>query len=157
ALIGSDSCRCQRGGATVFGVGHLLGRDVEIAVVVEGVADRDDEQRDEAEDGEPPHVPDHRHADHHRQAGEDHAGAGVARHVDGAIAVQRAGVAALLHVVPGVQVVDDGREREVIGRRRRRGRPFQRAPAPGIAGEVAELVAVLDADEQLHQEGTDAG
>ena len=60
--------------------------------------------------------------------------------------LERTLVAALLHVPPGVAVVDDGREGEVVGRRRRGGRPFQRAAVPRIAGRVAQLLALADAD-----------
>lgn len=42
----------------IFGPHHLIRRDVEVAVIVEGMADRDREQRDEADGGEPPDVPD---------------------------------------------------------------------------------------------------
>ena len=53
--------------------------------------------------------------------------------------LDRARVAALLHVVPGVVVMDDRREGEVVDRRRRRGRPFQRAAVPRVARGVAQL------------------
>ncbi|GCC48097.1 hypothetical protein chiPu_0032325, partial [Chiloscyllium punctatum] len=70
------------------------------------MADRDREQRDEADGGEPPDVPDQGEAHHGCKAGEDDAGAGVGRHVDRLEAGQRTLVAAALHVPPGVVVVD---------------------------------------------------
>ena len=61
-------------------------------------------------------------------------------------------VAALLHVPPGIAVVHDRREGEVVGRRRRGGGPFERPGAPRVAGEVAQLVAPQIADRELDEE-----
>src|SRR3546814_11739042 len=78
------------------------------------------------------------------QPGQDHARARAARHVDRLIAAQRALIAVLLHVRPGVAVVHDGSEGEIIVRRGRTGRPFQGAAVPGIAGRIAKLVALRE-------------
>ncbi len=41
-------------------------------------------------------------------------------------------------------------DREVLGRRRRGDRPFERAAVPRVAGQVARALAGADADDELH-------
>ncbi|KIU01333.1 hypothetical protein QU38_02175, partial [Staphylococcus aureus] len=140
-----------------LGLGNGFGGDVEIALVVEGVDDRRRDQRHEAQADQPPDMPDQREADQGADAGQDHARAGVARHVDVLEAGKRTLAAARLHVVPGVEIVDHRREGEIIVRRRRAGRPFQGAAVPGIAGGVLQRLALPDADRELDQHRADAG
>src|ERR1700730_16100079 len=70
-------------------------------------------------------------------------------------ALLRPSVAALLHVPPRIVVVDDRGEREVIDRRRRGRRPFQRAAVPWIAGHVTKRLAVAYTDVDLEEKGQD--
>src|SRR3546814_5492537 len=73
---------------------------MEVALVVEAMADGDGDDADEAQPRKPPDVPDEREAAQRRQPGQDHARARAARHVDRLIAAQRALIAVLLHVRP---------------------------------------------------------
>ena len=85
------------------------------------------------------------------------AGTGALRHVDVVIAVGPAiGDAALLHLVEGVDVAHLRQHREIVGRRRRSGQPFQRPPVPRVAAEIERLLPLPDADDQLHDQKDDA-
>ncbi|KAG1433780.1 hypothetical protein G6F56_014513 [Rhizopus delemar] len=66
------------------------------------------------------------------------------------------GAAGLRGVPMLLQRRDFRRHGEVVGRYRRRGRPFQAARVPGVARQVAVLLAVLDADGDLDQQRQDA-
>ncbi len=111
---------------------------------------------------QPPDVPDQREAHEGREEGADEAGRAVARHLD---VLDRRGSSpsvgllrrALLHAPVGVLALDMRQHGEVEGRRRRGRRPFQRAAVPGIAGHVAQLLAVADADHELRDLQHDAG
>src|SRR6202048_2983304 len=124
---------------------------MEIALVIEGMADRHREQPGEAEGRQPPHVPDHREAEANAQPCQHDSDTGVAGHMDGLEALQRPLVAALLHVPPRIVVVDYRGEREVIDRRRRGRRPFQRPAVPWIASYVAKRLAVAYTDVDLDE------
>src|SRR5258708_17367628 len=76
--------------------------------------------------------------------------------MDGLEALHGRSVAALLHVTPRIVVVDYRGEREVIDRRRRGRRPFQRPGVPWIASYVAQRFAVADTDVDLHEKRQDA-
>ena len=66
----------------------------------------------------------------------------VRRHVDVVIAVGPAiGDAARLHLVEGVDVAHLRQHREIVGRRRRSGQPFQGAAVPRIAAEIERLLS----------------
>src|SRR5439155_15475809 len=90
------------------------------------------------------------------QHGEYKTCAGVPRHVDADEALYRSDMAALLHVVPGIVVVDQRREGEVVDRRRRGSRPFQRTAVPWITCRIAQRLAPYEADHQLDDERQDA-
>ena len=64
----------QRSRPLVFGRCDNVGRNVEGAVIIEGVSDRDGDKGCEARDCKPPHVPDHAEAEDRRQAGKDEMG-----------------------------------------------------------------------------------
>ena len=81
----------------------------------------------------------------------------VFRHLDVVIVIRpQVSDAFFLHVHKGIDVIDDGYCREVIDRGRRRGHPLQGAAVPGIAGRIAEGLALLNADEQLNSQKDDA-
>src|SRR3546814_4526182 len=69
-------------------------------------------------------------------------------YVDRQIARERTRMAAALHVEPRVLILHARREREVVGRRRRSGRPLQRAAVPRITGGVAQGFAITEADRK---------
>src|SRR5215213_4721053 len=120
----------QHGCPHAFSARDLLGRDVVVALIVEGVSDSDRNQADERQDGKPPNVPDQGEPEHGAAAGKDDARAGVLRHMNRLVALQRSSKAALLHVPPGILIVNDRGKGEVVGRRRRGRRPLQRPPVP---------------------------
>nr|GEU28569.1 hypothetical protein [Tanacetum cinerariifolium] len=130
---------------------------VSVALVVKGVLDDGNHHGDEAQAGDQEHVPDQGETDHGAERGDDEAHLRVLRHVDRHETALRTLIVVFFHVSPAVAVVHHWREREVVVWRWRRGRPLQRTAAPWVAGHVAQLVAVLEAHVQLHQEGADTG
>ncbi len=142
--------------AGFFGRVDFIGRDVEVALVVERVDDRGQHDAGERHAREQPHVPDQGEAEHQREGRYHGTRTGVGRHVDWLEAGQGARVAMLLHVPPGIDLVHAGREGEVVLGRGRGGGPFQRAGIPRVAREVAQLVALEVAHHELHQEAADA-
>ena len=102
--VGPDMSGQERG-AGGFAADDFLGRYVVVPLVVEGMGDGHADQRGERQHDQRPHVPDQGEAQHAAEPGQHDAGPGVAGHVDGHEALLRAGVAALLHLPPGVQVV----------------------------------------------------
>ena len=133
----------------------LLHRNIELAVVIEGMDDGTNDHGEERACREPPDLPDqsegHQRADHR----ENKSGTGVFRHVDRFEAVKRAHIATLFHVPPGIEIIYLRRKRKVILRRRRRGRPFQCAPIPGIAAVVAQFVPFPVTYVHLYAKGGD--
>src|SRR5207249_9449518 len=95
----------QESGAGVLGAEYRLRGDVELAIVVERVNDRRDDERDEPGGGDGPHVPDHAEGAYRAQHGEHEARPGVLRHVDRDEVSHRPDMSALLHVAPGVALV----------------------------------------------------
>jgi hypothetical protein len=98
-------------------------------------------------------MPDEREAQEGREEGAYEPGRAIARQLD-----VRIGRLVREHVLPerallglpiGVALFDSGQHREVEGGRRRGRRPLQRAPVPGIAGCVAQLLAMAEADHEL--------
>src|SRR4051812_2349207 len=83
-----------------FGARDLVGGDVVVAVLVEGMHDGRRNRRGGADDRQPPDVPDQREAEHRGEGTDDDAGAGVPGHVDRAIDRERTVVEALLLLVP---------------------------------------------------------
>src|SRR4051794_7876706 len=73
-------------GAPVFVTRDLLGRDVVVPVVIEGVSDRDRQHSDEGDDGEPPDIPDEGEGERCAECGEVYPRAGVLRHMNGPVA-----------------------------------------------------------------------
>ena len=149
----------QQPRAGILGAHDVVRGDVVVAIVVERVNDRGDDAASANDDGrDQPHVPDQPEGAHRARAGREDrrlrrcssaCGSGLKPPT-------RPDVAALLHVPPGVAVMDDRREREVVDRRRRRGRPLQRAAVPRIAGRVAQRLAPQEAHDQLDEERQDA-
>ena len=76
-------------GALILGAGHGRGRDVVVAVVVEGVHDGRDHGGGEGNAGDQPHVPDQCEAHGRGQHRDDEARTRVLGHVDGQEAIQR--------------------------------------------------------------------
>ena len=68
----------------------------------------------------------------------------------------RSGFCPLLHRPISVLAFHMRQHREIPRRRRRSRRPFERAAVPGIAGDVAALIARADADDELHDRQHDA-
>src|SRR3546814_7274347 len=96
----SGSRRREPAGARVLDRRDGRRGDVEIALVVERMGNRDADQRGEADPYQPPDMPDEREAHDQADPREDDTRAGVARHVDVAEPRHRPAVAAPLPVVP---------------------------------------------------------
>ncbi|KAG1254345.1 hypothetical protein G6F68_010894 [Rhizopus microsporus] len=137
---------------------HLGGRDPVVHVLVEGAVDERGDHADEADDGQPPDVPDHREAEHQAEGTDDHARAGVARHVDvGVLGRLRPGFTTLLALPEIVQLGDFRQRAEGVEGLRRRGFPLQRTGVPRVAGQVGGLLAVADRHGHLDDLAQDAG
>ena len=98
-------------------------------------------------------MPDERKTDEGREKSADKSRGTVAGHFDRFVmrfAFRRQLLTrAPLHVGIGLHIFDVRKQREIVCRRRRRRRPFERPPIPGIAGDVAQFVATPDADHEL--------
>src|SRR5260370_923931 len=104
----------------------------------------------------PADLPDHAEAQHEGQPAQHNADGGVLRHLDVLVGARRlVGDAALLHVDQRLAVAHFGQHRKIVGRRRRRGCPFERAAVVGIAGDVGRLAAAAGADGELHHDAGD--
>src|SRR3569832_2512206 len=68
----------HQAGARIFGANDFFGRNVVIALVVEGMDDGGGQHAGEAEHGHQPHVPDQREADYGAEGG-DHKSGGRGR------------------------------------------------------------------------------
>src|SRR5262249_44796195 len=132
------------------------GRDFALAVLAP--AEYQDRNRDgeETEDHDPPDVPDQGKAGERRKESDDKADRTVARHLDGLIDLLGGGQTFPLHFPKGVDRLDPGQHREVIGRRRRRWRPFELSTIPRIASQVEADFARADADIELRDLAEDA-
>src|SRR6202047_3503298 len=101
----------------------------------------------------PPDVPDHSETHDGREEGADEAGWTVPWHFN----ISIHGLPAepcllkypLLHSPVGFLALDVGEHREVEGRRRGGGRPFEGASIPRIADLVAKLLTSANADDEL--------
>ncbi|KAG5726706.1 hypothetical protein E4T56_gene2522, partial [Termitomyces sp. T112] len=149
--------RGQLGRARSFHLGHMLGLDVEGAVIVEGVEDRGADDGRQRNHSQPPDLPDQRETADRRDAGQHDTGPGAPRHVDVLETAGRAGNTLGLHVGPGVDVGYLGREGEVVFRRRRIGRPFHRTAAPEGAAFVLVFFALPDRHVKLDHHRADTG
>ena len=147
---------CKLLSTCFFRSGHFGCRDVVVTLVVEGVNDRSQDGHGERDDRQWPHVPDHGKTKHGRQTCNHDASASVRRHVDRGETSQRALVAVLLHVRPGIDFIHHRCESEVVLGRRRRSGPFQSAAFPWIASLVTQLIALEVADHELDQERSNA-
>ena len=139
----------------------LVGRNDVFVLIPPG---EDNEGRVCAHGGQghdPPDVPDQRESHEGGEEGADEAGRAVPRHldirIDGLVAQRRLLDRALLHAPVGVLAFDVRQNGEIEGRRRRGGRPFQRAPIPRIAGLVAKLLPLANADGELRDLQDDPG
>ena len=149
----SASCSARAPRARAVGAvdpRDFLGRDLVLGDIAPGKHDEGRVGADEAEHHQPPDVPDQGEAGDDRKERGDEAGRAVARHLDRLVAAARPAGAVLSRAccfMPqyGSSLLDVRQHREVEGRRRRGGRPFQRAPVPGIAGRVAAARAGADA------------
>ena len=120
-----------------------------------GYQDHDD-GGEKAEDRHPPDVPDQRKAHDDRKEGGNETGWAVARHFDRFIGRFHRAPPRALHLPERVDRLDPGQHREIVGRRRRRGRPLQGSTVPRVAGQVAALLARADADIELRDLAEDA-
>ena len=112
--------------------------------------------------GHPPDVPDQGKAGDDGKEGVDEAGRRCSSALRSARtrALRRLTLLCARALLPGpigVSAGDMRQDGKVPGRRRRRRRPFQRAAVPRIAGHVAELLAVADRHDELHDLADDPG
>ena len=136
----------------------LFGRNLVFGAVAPGEDDEGRESADEADDDEPPDVPDHAEP---REGGEERADEAGRRCSAASRSACRPArrrtlpslARALLHAPIVVDALDLRQHGEIEGRRRRGRRPFERAARPGIAGRVAQLFAIADADDELQRPG----
>src|SRR3984893_17386841 len=101
----------------------------------------------------PPDVPDQSETHDGREEGADEAGWTVPWHfnicIHGLLTEPRLLKCALLHSPVGFLALDVGEHREVEGRRRGGGRPFEGASIPRIADLVAKFLTSANADDEL--------
>ena len=133
----------------------LFDRDDMLMLVAPRIPDEDREGADQAEDRQPPDVPDDGEAAERGEEGDDHPGRRVQRHfdrlviglLDQLILFDRR----LLARPIGLFAMDVGEHREIIVRRRRQRQPFERPPVPRVAGDVAPLLARADRIDELDE------
>src|SRR5215831_1751440 len=140
----------------LFQTRNLAGRNFALAVLAPAEHQDPDCDGKEADDHDPPDVPDQRKAGYRREERVDNADRAVARHLDGFIGRLDRGQASPFHVRERVDRLDPGQYREIVGRRRRRGRPREGPPVPRVAGQVAADFAGADADIELRDLAEDA-
>ncbi len=112
----------------------------------EGAQDDGADDRGTGQHGQPPDPPDHRQPKRATRDRDDHSQGRVARHVHILVGVGL-GIGRPLGLLEGkgVQRPDAGDGPEIVGRRRRAGRPFQAAPVPWIAQRAGQRRAVARA------------
>src|SRR3569832_2425208 len=87
----------HQAGARIFGANDFFGRNVVIALVVEGMDDGGGQHAGEAEHDHQPHEPNQHKADNSTEDNEHKTDSRILRHVDRGEAMLRAGIALLLH------------------------------------------------------------
>ena len=131
--------------------GHLGGRDIVVTVVVECVMNAVPDCRNKCRRRQPPDMPDQSKAKHGDDPGQYNACRCILWHVDRFEFGGWPMISGCLHVPPGINLMNTGREGEIVIRRWRRGRPFQGPAIPVIACGVAKRLAIPDSDEDLDQ------
>ena len=133
---------------------HLFGGDDFFKVGVEGPGDQGRKHQNRHQGRQPPDPPDQREHPNTAEHTEGKPDRGIARHRDILIGVGAGvGLAPLLGYGEIIAVGDLRDDGKVIGRRRRRDRPFQRAPVPWVTDRCAGFLTVPDADPQLDEDG----
>ena len=124
----------------------------------------DDECRESADQGDndqPPDLPDHAEAGEGREESADKAGRAVSRHLDWLVdrfgRRARSALGKALGAPIIVYALDLRQDGEIEHRRGRRRRPFERAAHPGVAGHIAQLLAIANAEDELGDLTQDAG
>src|SRR4029077_454549 len=113
--------------------------------------------RRHADGDQPPDVPDQREAGDGREEGGDKSDRTIAGDLDGLVGPLRRQLLPLdgeaLDLPVRLLTSDIRQHGEIESRRGRCGRPFERAAVPGIAGLVAQGVALANADHELDDLG----
>src|SRR5262245_11140776 len=101
-------------------------------------------------------MPDQRKAQDGREESGNETGWAVAWHFDRCIGRLEWGPPGALHVPERVYRLDSGQHREIVGRRRRGGRPFQGPAVPRVAGQIETRFARAEADIELRDLAEDS-
>jgi len=82
--------------------------------LMKGVFDTGRNQGDKRYSGQPPDMPDQSETKHGGDGRKNHACAGIFWHMDGHKTAGRALVAVLFHIPPGIKLMHDGGEGEIV-------------------------------------------
>src|ERR1700716_2596501 len=134
-----DSIPCNESSPVpVLDMSDCAGWNGVIDVLIEGAHDSRYDDAGETDDGKPPYVPDRREAQYETECPDEKTCTRIAWHVDVAIdAVRTSTGTCLFHVGESIEFMNHRYDREVVDRRRRRGRPFECPAVPRVACQVA--------------------